>query len=170
MTIGQLAKAVNKTPRAVRLYEEMGLLVPQGRSEGGFRLYGPDAVERLRWINRLSDLGLPLNEIQSMLDEIADACTGGQAMAVLREQYRARLAELDAQIRHLERLRRAVSEGLDYLTRCRTCERTPLPSCCGGCIEEVGAVPEMVMGLLAQEPLDRTDPCRKIGVRSESSE
>ena len=47
MRVGELAKAVGKTVRAMHLYEELGLLEPAARSEGGFRLYGSDAVDRI---------------------------------------------------------------------------------------------------------------------------
>ena len=47
MRVGELAKAAGKTDRAMHLYEELGLLEPRARSEGGFRLYGPEAVDRI---------------------------------------------------------------------------------------------------------------------------
>jgi MerR family transcriptional regulator, copper efflux regulator len=49
MRVGELAKAVGKTVRAMHLYEELGLLDPRARSEGGFRLYGPEAIDRIHW-------------------------------------------------------------------------------------------------------------------------
>ncbi|MCA9537885.1 MAG: MerR family transcriptional regulator [Myxococcales bacterium] len=163
MTIGQLAKRVDKTPRALRLYEEMGLIVPAGRSEGGFRLYGEDALARLQWILELVELGLPLAEIQNMLEAIGHAPHGGAAMDVLRDEFVRRLDELDAQIARLIGLRQAVSAGLRYLDRCENCTRKPLPECCTNCIAEVGPdLPDMVAGLLAQSPVDRTDPCQKL--------
>lgn len=170
MTIGQLAKAVGKTPRALRLYETKGLIVPEGRTRGGFRLYGPSALVRLRWILELSSLGLSLDDIHQMLDEIARADRGDTAMGVLRDEYRARLAELDRQIARLTALRQAVTAGLKYMERCRGCQRGPLPDCCGNCIAEVGdALPDMVAGLLAQPPVDRTDPCRLIDTANRKS-
>ena len=102
LTIGQLATAVGKTPRALRLYEEMGLLVPSRRSQGGFRLYGADAVARLRWVIELADAGLPLAEIQDLLVDIAAADDGGGAMNVLRTRLAARRRDLTAQVRQLQ--------------------------------------------------------------------
>ena len=49
MRVGELAKAVGKTVRAMHLYEELGLLEARARSEGGFRLYGPEAIDRIHW-------------------------------------------------------------------------------------------------------------------------
>ena len=56
MKIGELARKTGKTVRALHLYEEMGLLKP-GRSEGGFRLYGPDELARVYWIGKLQKMG-----------------------------------------------------------------------------------------------------------------
>lgn len=165
MTIGQLARAVGKSARALRLYEEKDLLVPEERSPGGFRLYGPSALVRLRWICKLSEIGLSLDDIQSMLAEIGAASNGDKAMSVLRSEYRTRLVEIDAQMQRLTALREAIEAGLRYMERCRGCPRSPLPRCCKGCIEEVGDdFPDMVAGLTAQPPIERDDdPCRRIG-------
>lgn len=164
MTIGQLARFVHKTPRALRLYEEKGLIVPECRSPGGFRLYGPSAVVRLSWICKLSALGLSLDDIQTMLEDIGRAERGDVAMNVLRDEYARRLTELDAQLERLTALRRGVEAGLAYLERCRGCARTPLPECCGGCVAEVGDnLPHMIAGLLSQPPADRVEPCRGAG-------
>lgn len=161
MTIGQLAQVVHKTPRALRLYEEKGLIVPECRSPGGFRLYGPSALVRLRWICKLSALGLSLDDIQGLLEDVGRAERGDVAMNVLRAEYERRLADLDAQLARLTALRRGVEAGLDYLERCRGCARTPLPECCGGCVAEVGdALPDMIAGLLSQPPAERAEPCR----------
>ncbi len=158
LTIGQLATAVGKTPRALRLYEEMGLLVPSRRSQGGFRLYGADAVARLRWVIELADAGLPLAEIQDLLVDIAAADDGGGAMNVLRTRLAARRRDLTAQVRQLQALGSGIDAALGYLERCRDCHRAPLPLCCKQCVEEVGQdLPDMVAGLLAQRPLDQPD-------------
>ena len=67
MRVGELAKAVGKTVRAMHLYEELGLLEPASRSEGGFRLYGPDAVDRINWIVKLQAIGFTLADIQGFV-------------------------------------------------------------------------------------------------------
>jgi len=169
MTIGQLARAVGKTPRALRLYEEKGLILPQDRSPGGFRLYNDSALTRLRWILKLSEIGLSLDDIQSMLGEIGAATNGDTAMSVLRSEYRTRLVEIDAQMKRLAALKQAIEAGLGYMQRCHGCARGPMPECCKGCIAEVGDdFPEMVAGLTAQPPIARSEPCRRIGNNDDS--
>src|ERR1700685_3581076 len=60
MQIGDLAREGGKTVRAIHLYEELGLLAPAGRSKGGFRLYGAEALTRIRWIAKLQEMGFSL--------------------------------------------------------------------------------------------------------------
>ena len=62
--VGELAKAVNLSIRALHYYEEVGLLSPTGRNEGGHRLYSEKDVARLHQILILKELGLPLEEIR----------------------------------------------------------------------------------------------------------
>ena len=56
-----------KSVRAIRLYEELGLLNPKARSHGGFRLYDDTATTRIRWIELLQSSGFSLHQIQALL-------------------------------------------------------------------------------------------------------
>ncbi|MEM7112101.1 MAG: MerR family transcriptional regulator [Chloroflexota bacterium] len=67
LTIGQLAKRVGLRSSALRFYEGEGLLVPNGRSEAGYRLYDETAEERLRLIQRAQRLGFSLADIRTLL-------------------------------------------------------------------------------------------------------
>ncbi len=149
-TIGELACQAGKTPRALRLYEELGLLEPRGRTDGGFRLYGCESLVRLQWIQQLSDLGLPLNEIQGLLMRVKAAPTGGDAMAEARAGFRDRLAEVEGQIARLCALREGLRASLAYLEKCDGCMQTALPRCCGGCTRHEGEhAPDLVVGMRA---------------------
>jgi MerR family transcriptional regulator, repressor of the yfmOP operon len=80
--IQEVAAAVGLTTRSIRYYEELGLLAPV-RSEGAYRLYDPEDVERLRFIKGLrDDAGFSLAEIGRLLEDEA-------ARARDRERYRA---------------------------------------------------------------------------------
>jgi DNA-binding transcriptional MerR regulator len=68
----------------------VGLLRPSGRSEGGFRLYTEDDVERLLLIRRMKPLGFSLEEMADLLD-VAGRLSGGDASAEV-EPLRERLA------------------------------------------------------------------------------
>ena len=60
LQVGELAKATDKTVRAIHLYESMGLIEPVRRSKGRYRLFSPDTKVRVRWISKLQSLGLSL--------------------------------------------------------------------------------------------------------------
>ena len=66
--LGQLCKEVGLARSSVLNYEAIGLLVPQGRSPAGYRLYGEAQLERLRTIRRLREAGLSLEDIRVLLD------------------------------------------------------------------------------------------------------
>ncbi|MFL6075412.1 MAG: MerR family transcriptional regulator [Mycobacteriales bacterium] len=99
MLIGELAAAAGVTARALRFYEEQGLLAPD-RTPGGYRQYGPHAVTRVRNIRALHAVGFTLADIRlflPLLDKELPARIGPEAgceraFAVARR----RLAELDA--------------------------------------------------------------------------
>ncbi|EFC84831.1 MerR family transcriptional regulator [Parafrankia sp. EUN1f] len=89
--IGDVAERVGLSLRTVRYYEEAGLLLPVGRTVGGFRLYDKDAVDRLLLIKKMKPLGFTLEEMRSLLvlrDELAQPDLPAQQRAELQ----ARLA------------------------------------------------------------------------------
>ena len=72
LRIQEVADEVGLTTRAIRYYEELGLLEPAGRSEGAYRLYDPSDVERLRFIRGLrDDAGFSLAHIRQLLEDEA---------------------------------------------------------------------------------------------------
>lgn len=66
--IGEVAERVGLSLRTVRYYEEMGLVSPQARTDGGFRLYGQDEIDRLELIKRMKPLGFSVQEMCELLD------------------------------------------------------------------------------------------------------
>src|SRR5450631_4127773 len=93
MLVGDLAKAVGKTVRAIHLYEELGLVRAHERSKGRYRLFAQDALVRVRWIIKLQNLGLSLSDIQALVRGQADAASAQFAAMRLREVYVAKLVE-----------------------------------------------------------------------------
>jgi DNA-binding transcriptional MerR regulator len=102
MTVAALARVASSTPHTVRFYEREGLLPPPPRTSAGYRRYGQDAVDRLRFIEGAQRLGLRLREIRELL-KVRDegSCPCGEAAVLLR----GRIAELDRQIDELVELR-----------------------------------------------------------------
>ena len=134
LKIGELAKATGKSVRALHLYEELGLLHPIERSKGGFRLYAPDAVIRVKWISHLNDLGFSLSQIQGLRSDWEGGTNGPEAMAYVKQLYREKLSETRAQIVRLNELTVELESGLAYLETCNTsCDDTHPISACASC-------------------------------------
>jgi DNA-binding transcriptional MerR regulator len=68
LQIGEVADRVGLSLRTLRYYEEVGLLAPAQRTEGGFRLYTDEHVERLALIRRLKSLGFTVGETRELLE------------------------------------------------------------------------------------------------------
>jgi MerR family transcriptional regulator, repressor of the yfmOP operon len=72
LKIQEVAAELGLTPRRIRYYEELGLLRPAARSEGDYRLYDADDLERLSFIKGLrDDAGFSLAEIGQLLEDEA---------------------------------------------------------------------------------------------------
>ncbi len=113
-SIGELAEHARTTVKTVRFYSDRGLLPERSRSGGGHRRYAPEALERLRLIRSLRGLGLPLSEVQRIVEErtgaLEDAVAGqlatlGSQLAALRWQEAAlRLVQESAPEERADRL------------------------------------------------------------------
>ena len=68
LSIGELAEIAGVTVKTVRFYSDRGLLPEAGRSGGGHRRYGPEALDRLRLIRSLRTLDLPVPDVGRVLD------------------------------------------------------------------------------------------------------
>jgi DNA-binding transcriptional MerR regulator len=119
MRIGELADEIGLTTKTIRYYESIGLVPEPERTASGYRDYGDDVAERLRFVKQAQSSGLTLAEIRSIL-EIKDA--GGQSCAHTRELLYGHLDALDAQIEAMQRQRQELAElanraaGLDPAT------------------------------------------------------
>ena len=70
LRIQEVAPETGLTPRAIRYYEELGLLAPAARSDGAYRLYDGEDLDRLRFIRGLrDDAGFSLAEIGQLLED-----------------------------------------------------------------------------------------------------
>ena len=114
MQIGEVAERTELSLRTLRHYDEVGLLRPSGRSEGGFRLYTEEDVEKLLVIRRMKPLGYSLEEMLQVMRLIEGLLGSGDTRP--HRQQAAKLAELidEATLRR-EQLARQLSMADEFL-------------------------------------------------------
>jgi DNA-binding transcriptional MerR regulator len=108
LRIGELAARSGVSIDTVRYYERRRLLPRAPRRPGGFRVFAPDAVERIRFIKQAQEIGLSLDEIKQLLTD------GGGADKCRRvsELLRAKLEEIDQRIKTMRSFRRTLAHHL----------------------------------------------------------
>lgn len=152
MQVGDLAKETGKTVRAIHLYEEMDLLRPAARSKGRYRLYGAEALVRIRWIGKLQDLGFSLTDIKAIVKDHDTETSASLAMAKVRDVYKQKLEETRSQIERFRALESEILASLAYLEACDSvCEPDRSLPTCKSCDHHAPEqeVPELVAGLRA---------------------
>lgn len=70
MHIGEVAARTELSLRSLRHWEEVGLISPSGRTDGGFRLYTEDDVEKILVIRRMKPLGFSLVEMKAVMADL----------------------------------------------------------------------------------------------------
>ena len=110
-TIGDLAREFGVTLRALRFYEDRGLLSP--RRDGTVRIYDARDRDRLSVILKGKQLGFTLTEIRAMLAE--ERTSSG-----LSPNLRLSLDQIDDQIRHLKQQKAEIEEALAELNARRS--------------------------------------------------
>lgn len=120
MLIGQLAKAAEVSRDTVRFYEQIGLLEAR-RAANGYKVYPESALEMVRFVKMVQELGFSLAEIRSIAPLLAG---GGVPAEQVEGVVREKIALIDERIRVLHGLR----ERLVNLPVGETC---PLRRDCG---------------------------------------
>jgi len=91
--IGSVADATGLSLRTIRHYEDVGVVVPSGRSAGGFRLYTDRDIDRLRLLMKMKPLDFTLDEMRDILDLLDGPRTGDEAAGDRLEMYAALATE-----------------------------------------------------------------------------
>ena len=102
--IGDLARITGLSIKTIRYYESRGLLQQPPRTEGGYRLYGPEEVARLQFGQRAKLLGLTLEEIRELV-ALAARCNEGEIVPRLEEVLDAKLEETERKMEELSAFR-----------------------------------------------------------------
>src|SRR5262249_16636558 len=105
MTIGQVARLAGVGVETVRFYERQGLLAEPARKASGYRQYTEEVVARLRFIRRAKELRFSLKGTSELLARRPQPDT---TCATIRERTAAKIADIEAKIQSLLRMREAL--------------------------------------------------------------
>lgn len=133
MQIGDLALRAGTTTRTIRYYEELGILQPEERSEGGFRLYSEDQLRLLNIVQGLKSLGFDLERIHDLLALRASAGTGGELAEAMVKIIADQQREIDREIEHYREVRQRNEQALEMLRGCLGCSLGVLERDCHQC-------------------------------------
>jgi len=123
LTIGRLARAVGVNLETVRYYERRGLLPKPPRSGSGYRLFPIEAKRRLRFIRRAQELGFSLGEIRELLSlRVAPTAKS----ADVRRRARAKITDIEAKIRSLQSMKKALHELTETCSGCGPVRDCPI--------------------------------------------
>lgn len=106
ISTAEAAKRGGVGVETIRYYERHGLMPKASRTHSGYRVFGEDAVMRLRFIKHAQGLGFSLKEIKDLLSLRVKP---GSSCADVRRRAEAEIAEVDEKIRHLQAMREALS-------------------------------------------------------------
>jgi DNA-binding transcriptional MerR regulator len=90
VNVGEVAALTGVTVRTLHHYDRIGLLTPSGRTAAGYRQYGEADLERLHQVLVYRELGFPLEEVATLLDD-----PGADPVEHLRRQHRLLLDRLE---------------------------------------------------------------------------
>lgn len=127
LKIGDFARLAGTNLRTLRYYEELGLIAPTMRSQGGFRYYRPNDLQRVRLIHDLQALGLPLEKIRDLVRMRDENEPRDQFLERVRRALEEQDALLHAKLAELEEQRRKVAQALHKLGECKHCQHVPEP-------------------------------------------
>lgn len=145
--IGEFAKLAGTNLRTLRYYEELGLLAPASRSDGGFRYYEKAQLDRMTAIKRLQDLGLSLKEIAAavVVDGNGDDDIVSRLRGALERQITltdTRIKKLAADLEELQDCRKRLLE------MCASCNATFSREHCDPCPRDHEPMPAVLRALL----------------------
>ena len=110
MNVGEVAALAGVTVRTLHHYDRIGLLSPSGRTSAGYRQYGPADLDRLHRVLVYRELGFPLEEVATLLDDPA-----ADPAEHLRRQHRLLLDRVErtrAMVAAVEKEMEAMDMGI----------------------------------------------------------
>lgn len=130
--VGDVANMLATSIRAIRLYEEEGLVAPL-RSEGGTRLYSDRHVARLRAILRMAESGFSLGTIRGLAQLREQYGTGDDSQRAVTHQLGEILTGIDGQVQRLQALSSEIKSARSTVKKCAGCRNEPSTEGCPSC-------------------------------------
>lgn len=112
-TISQLAESAGVPISTVRYYERIGLVEPEDRSAGNYRLYGRASLDKLKFIRSAQAIGFTLDDTRTLL---AGDSGSTPRCGTVQELIGARLADVEDRLKDLRHVRKTLKASL---TQCR---------------------------------------------------
>ncbi|MET9834044.1 heavy metal-responsive transcriptional regulator [Streptomyces sp. NPDC006385] len=104
-TVGQAAEQAGVSRKAIRIWEDKGLLPPAERTDAGYRLFTADDIAVLHFIRQAKTLGLTLAEVGDILALQRD---GAQPCGRVTQLLDAHITQIDRTLADLRQLRRSL--------------------------------------------------------------
>ena len=121
-TIGRLAERAGVSVSTIRYYERIGLIEPESRSTGNYRLYSQASVKKLRFIRAAQAVGFTLDDTRALLaDETGEPPRCGS----VQKRIEARLADVEQRLKDLRHVRGVLRAALDQCSA-----QSPSERCC----------------------------------------
>ncbi|MBD3675659.1 MAG: heavy metal-responsive transcriptional regulator [Planctomycetaceae bacterium] len=121
LTISELAKAAGIPISTLRYYERIGLVEPEDRSFGNYRLYSDHSLKKLKFIRAAQAIGFTLEDVKSLLaDGEGKALTCGNVQDLIE----ARLTDVEERLKDLRHVRKVLKSALEQ------CHQQKKSDCC----------------------------------------
>lgn len=133
--IGTLSRLLGLTPRALRYWEQRGLLPPAHRTHGGTRIYGEDHVRAARGVVRMKRAGFSLDEICALQDGLRRSRTALSGMGDVAAALADREEQLRALVADLASLQQELAAAREGVLRCDGCQGKSYDQDCIECLE-----------------------------------
>ena len=130
--IGEVAELLDTTPRALRFYEEEGL-VTACRTPGGTRFYSEEDIARFKAILSLAHSGLPIGLIKQLATIRSEQSTGAESSREVGVILNRLLIQVKDQIASLTKLKSELSFAAETIKSCSNCQNPPTRTGCPQC-------------------------------------
>lgn len=120
-TISQLAKLAGIPATTMRYYERIGLVKPEDRSQGNYRLYSDESLRKVKFIRAAQATGFTLDDVKALLsDDAGGTPTCGSVQGLIED----RLSGIEERLKDLRHVRRVLKSALEK------CQKQKKTDCC----------------------------------------